>query len=165
MDSYGDPGLLISDALDENIEKQEYIGIVPHHSQVSSPKITQLIERDPRLKLIDVRFNNANQVVREIASCRYVLSSSLHGLIVADSYGIPNTWLHPTQIHKTPKFKFYDYALSVHRDLPQPVRLEEVSRFVDDLRHCEITYHEGILASKRALVDIFPPELKVELQN
>lgn len=30
------------------------------------------------------------QVIKKISSCRVILSSSLHGCIVADSYGIPN---------------------------------------------------------------------------
>jgi len=29
-------------------------------------------------------------VIKKISSCRVILSSSLHGLIIADSYGIPN---------------------------------------------------------------------------
>ena len=33
---------------------------------------------------------NHTTVINKISSCRVVLSSSLHGLIVADSYGIPN---------------------------------------------------------------------------
>lgn len=32
----------------------------------------------------------AEEVIKKISSCRVILSSSLHGLIVADSYGIPN---------------------------------------------------------------------------
>jgi hypothetical protein len=30
--------------------------------------------------------------LREIASCRAILSTSLHGLVIADAYGIPNAW-------------------------------------------------------------------------
>lgn len=30
------------------------------------------------------------QVIKKISSCRVIMSSSLHGIIVADSYGIPN---------------------------------------------------------------------------
>lgn len=30
------------------------------------------------------------EVIKKISSCRVILSSSLHGIIVADSYGIPN---------------------------------------------------------------------------
>lgn len=30
--------------------------------------------------------------LREIASCRAILSTSLHGLVIADVYGVPNAW-------------------------------------------------------------------------
>lgn len=32
----------------------------------------------------------AETVIKKISSCRVIMSSSLHGIIVADSYGIPN---------------------------------------------------------------------------
>jgi pyruvyltransferase len=32
----------------------------------------------------------AEEVIKKISSCRVIMSSSLHGIIVADSYGIPN---------------------------------------------------------------------------
>ncbi len=32
----------------------------------------------------------AEEVIKKISSCRVILSSSLHGIIIADSYGIPN---------------------------------------------------------------------------
>lgn len=162
MENYGDPGLLVANALGEDIERGDYVGLIPHHSQIKSTQVSQISKSDPRLKLIDVRNKDAKSVVREIASCKYVLSSSLHGLIVADSYGIPNTWLRPNGIHSTPKFKFYDYALSVGRVLGPPIGLEDVSSFIDELMETDIEYQEGILTSKMALVNSFPEELKCD---
>jgi pyruvyltransferase len=48
-------------------------------------------------------------VVREISRCRHLLSTSLHGLVVADSYGIPAAWarLSPDLIGAT--YKFHDH--------------------------------------------------------
>lgn len=159
MEEFGDPGLLISDLLSEPIRKDGRIGFIPHLSQINSPKVLKALEGTPRLKLIDVRNDDALTVVREIASCDYVLSSSLHGLIVADSFGIPNTWMQTNGLHQTPKFKFYDYALSVGRVLSNPIKFEEVNNHIEDIKFEELNYQNGIDVSKAALVRTFPAAL------
>jgi pyruvyltransferase len=58
------------------------------------------------------------QVIEEITSCEYVLSSSLHGLIIATAYGIPCMRLvHPFVI--AGDFKFADFLTSLDRPLPE----------------------------------------------
>ena len=44
------------------------------------------------------------------------MSSSLHGLIAADAYGIPNARINLTGRLVGGDFKFEDYALSVNRN-------------------------------------------------
>ena len=72
----------------------------------------RLIARNLDGYCIDVR-NGPDRVVREIASCAAVLSTSLHGLIVADAYDIPAAWatLAPDLMGGT--FKFHDYESNV----------------------------------------------------
>jgi len=53
-----------------------------------------------------------------------ILSSSLHGLIVADSYGIPNAWVRFSDNISGGSFKYLDYFASVGRDVQEPVRIE-----------------------------------------
>ena len=65
-------------------------------------------------------------MVRKIASCGHVISSSLHGLIVADAYGVPNSWMVNSHIHTGAAFKFHDYALAIRRLLNEPIRLQDV---------------------------------------
>ncbi len=43
-----------------------------------------------------------------------IVSSSLHGIILADAYGIPSAWLS-SETPKGLEFKFYDYFLSVSK--------------------------------------------------
>jgi hypothetical protein len=65
-------------------------------------------------------------VVREIAACAAVLTTSLHGLIVADAYGIPAVWstLAPDLIGGT--FKFHDYESVVTPGSSRRMALEGV---------------------------------------
>ena len=113
----GDPGLLVS-RFQPAPAKTHRIGVVPHHSQFDDGSLMKFFERDDVLCIN--AHNDPWQVVREIASCEFILSSSLHGLIVADSYGIPNQWVEPNaeDIHST--FKFYDYYSAL--ELPPSFR-------------------------------------------
>lgn len=49
-----------------------------------------------RVKIITMNVERSYAAVRarlrEIASCRAILSTSLHGLVLADVYGVPNAW-------------------------------------------------------------------------
>jgi pyruvyltransferase len=53
-------------------------------------------------------------------SCERIVSSSLHGLVIADAYGIPNAWLNSDggaggSRPGGGEFKFYDYFASVNK--------------------------------------------------
>lgn len=152
---FGDPGLLVKDVLGAGPERQEMIGLVPHHTQVDDPLIRAALKAEPRLKMIDPG-QPCEEVCMEIASCAHVVSASLHGLIVADAYGVPSTWLHPgAQSH----FKYYDYAASVGRTLPLPLRLEDLGAALPGLND-RLEYEDGIAACQSALYETFPAHLR-----
>lgn len=158
---FGDPGLLAREALDfGDIERGDYIAIVPHRNLVDSPLLAEVLKAEPALRLVDPR-GEVREVCRAIAGAAHVISSSLHGLIVADSFGIPNTWLDPRGIHGAAHFKFYDYATGVERPLAPPVMLDEVIDLVPRLKSPErLGYAEGLEASKTALIERFPRLLR-----
>ncbi len=157
--TFGDPGLLISDVIGQVTTKTGKIGIVPHHGHADAQWLKDLIKGDERFELISPSGEDAHGVVRQIAGCSYIMSSSLHGLITADSYGIPNMWLTPRFNHRTPNFKFFDYALSVGRRLSQPIEYRDLIDFVDNLRDPQIEYKDGIEAAKASARASFPGEL------
>lgn len=70
--------------------------------------------------------NDFLSVLKFIDESEFIYSSSLHGLICADSLGVPNTWIKVEKIHAHARFKFYDYALSVSRTLGAPISIEDV---------------------------------------
>ncbi|MDJ0629836.1 MAG: polysaccharide pyruvyl transferase family protein [Rhodobacter sp.] len=158
--AFGDPGLLIADVLTKRPECDGRIGIVPHLSKIADPAWTDLVAEDRRLRLIDVTQPDPLGAVRQIASCAHVISSSLHGLITADAFGIPNTWLDPAHNHAAPQLKFRDYARSVGRRFFDPLDRRDILAHIDRGLPDDIPYMDGIEASKLCLLNSFPAELK-----
>lgn len=85
----GDAGILASELLEKRPAVRYEVGIVPHLCDRRDPAVERLAASYDNAVVIDVR-EDPLETVREIASCRRILASSLHGLIVADSFGIPN---------------------------------------------------------------------------
>lgn len=54
------------------------------------------------------------QVISRIVAAQHIVSSSLHGLVLADSFGIPCTYLRLSE--REGVFKYEDYCLGAGRD-------------------------------------------------
>ncbi len=107
----GDPGLL-SDRLfnAKTVEKKYKIGIVPHQIEHDGASVSSFLSKlqigAVKLKLISTR-RFPLEVIKDIASCEYIISSSLHGLVISDAFGIPSARVCFGQ--KIGDFKFWDY--------------------------------------------------------
>lgn len=107
---YGDPALLSPLVYNPEVKVEHEVGVVLRWSE----KEWLNVKPGKGVKLIDLGTGDIERVIREMKSCKAIITSSLHGLIIADTYGIPNAWLSS----KTPKggeFKFFDYFLSVDK--------------------------------------------------
>lgn len=118
----GDPGILSSRLVKAQKKKHKW-GIVPHFSHRKSKSILE-IARENKCLLIDPT-DPAEKVLKAISSCYGIVSSSLHGLIVADSYSIPCVWLD-IKSHKSHDYKFADYCSGVARDQFYKVELPDL---------------------------------------
>ncbi|MEO0389916.1 MAG: polysaccharide pyruvyl transferase family protein [Pseudomonadota bacterium] len=157
-DAMGDPGLLIPEVIAAPA-RADRIGIVPHHSLMDDPALTQLL-RDPAYVLIDPR-GDAVQVVQAIASCAHIFASSLHGLIVADAYGVPNTWVAPTG---QGWLKYHDYAASVGRAMIAPILLQDIPGRAGKPDQPVNAYQDGIDRARAALKQTFPAQFRADAQ-
>lgn len=94
------------------------IGFAPHYSELEDYR------RDPPagLTLIDVT-SPWPEVVDAIAACEQVISSSLHGLIVAEAYGVGAVWLRTAFAEGA--IKFHDYYLATDRIARPAYSIEE----------------------------------------
>ena len=60
-------------------------------------------------------------VIDEIKKCECVISSSLHGLIISDAYGIANVRVKFSDSIKGGDFKYKDYYSGVNRFYQEPL--------------------------------------------
>ncbi len=157
---FGDTGLLIADALGKAPKREDVVGLVPHMHFADDPRFLEIAEKNPRIKLIDVRDDDPHEVVRQIASCAHVISQSLHGLVTADAYGIPNTWLDPQGIHGGAMLKFHDYAAGIGRAMGTPIDPRQIEEVAASAPQGDLAYAGGIAEAKEALYASFPEGLK-----
>ena len=127
----GDPGLLVSDVWPNARQNKYPLGIIPHQTQLNASYVGRICSENNAV-LIDFTDPDIEQTLAKLASCARIISSSLHGLVIADSYSIPNAWISPTPVHGGNNWKFLDYFTSVGR-----TRLEPISLLKDDTFDCK----------------------------
>jgi pyruvyltransferase len=117
---YGDPALLYPRFYQPNVSKKYKYGIIPHYIDQANSWLEQYKNSDS-VKIINILDPTINTFVDEINECEVILSSSLHGLICADSYGIPSYWIKLSTHVIGGDFKFIDYFKSVNRPDTKPI--------------------------------------------
>lgn len=107
----GDPGVFMPEVLGVVPERRFGRGVVLHAYYWQTGQSAQFAKEHPEIRLIDPR-RSPLEVVRDIASCSEIFSTSLHGLVAADALGIPNRWvaLETSFVDaRRNRFKFEDY--------------------------------------------------------
>ena len=121
---YGDPALLYPKFYKPaKVEKKYKLGIIPHHVDRASPLVKSFRDKSD-IFVINI-LGPINQVVDDICSCERVASSCLHGIICADAYGVPSTWVKFSEKVYGKGFKFGDYFVSVGRKDIGPLVMKE----------------------------------------
>jgi len=77
------------------------------------------------MKIIDIQETNVQKFIDSINECENVLSSSLHGMIIADAFRIPSARVSFSDKIVGGDFKFHDYCLSVNRRTYKAVDLSK----------------------------------------
>ena len=140
---YGDPAILTSKVYHpKSLDKKYKFGVIPHFVDQNKP-IIRKIEKLAYAKVIDVRTKDIEGFIDELTSCEVIFSSSLHGLIFADSYAVPNLWTtFNSYFWNRSKvvgngFKFRDYFLSVNRKQEKPINLNKIQHLERFASRCE----------------------------
>ena len=108
---YGDPALLLPKFYNPKIKKAYAIGIIPHYSDFN--RVKDFYKNEDSILLIDLMTNNIEKTTDDFLKCKKIVSSSLHGLIVAHAYGIPAVWQKFSGDIFGDDIKYQDYFESV----------------------------------------------------
>lgn len=115
---YGDPALLLPIIYHPDIKKTHAIGYLPHY--VDKQKVLEKYTiASGYNKIIDIQAD-WKTVIDEILSCEQIISSSLHGIIAAEAYGIPAVWEVYSDKIIGGEYKFQDYFLGTGRPEQKP---------------------------------------------
>ena len=118
---YGDPALLVSRYYRPRVRKKYAIGIIPHVTDENNPALVEFCKHHPEVLIIRMRgYDHWHDIPDQILACKKIISSSLHGLIISDSYGVPNAWAKFSDDIVGGNFKYLDYFASVGRTTKTP---------------------------------------------
>jgi len=142
---FGDPALLTPAYFAPKVANTHQYGIV---ARWSDDRWRQA-ELGPGVRLIDLGTPDVEGVIEAMLSCRRIVTGSLHGLIMADAYGIPSAFVK-SYTARGGEYKFFDYFSTVnkfrnphHLDTTHPVtaaRLRDSLHF--DGRPIEFDYRK-----------------------
>ena len=125
--------------------KQEY-AIIPQYT--TENEVRKYFTDD---MIISMNTNDYKSVIDKIVSCKKVYSSSLHGIILAEAYGVPAIFFRG--IPAVIDFKYKDYYASTGRyDVPMANNLAEAMSF-------EAPELPDLSKLQQGLMDAFPYDL------
>jgi pyruvyltransferase len=140
---YGDPASLLPKFHPLPVEPTRELALMPHLVDAAGRKFA----RQQGLPCIEPSWPWP-RVVAEIVACRLLLSSSLHGVIVAEAYGVPAIWV----AHTASPEKFHDYYQTTGRRHGEPIPWELAVRTKPPELPERITDH-GLEAALREWLD------------
>lgn len=133
----GDPALLMPDIYRPKMSKnRDYeIGIIPHYVDKKTVESRLNNANNNSILTLDIATDDIEKFVDTLVRCKFIVSSSLHGVILAQAYGVPAVWVEFSKRVAGSGFKFADYFHSVSIVPYQPQQFVEgpinVSQLMD----------------------------------
>ena len=126
---YGDPAILLPRMFIPEVAKTHKVGIIPHFIDVHlvDKNMAKKLANGETYKMIDV-FLPYKEFITEVLSCERVISSSLHGIIIAESYGVEAEWIELSNKVIGDGFKFRDYLTGTNRKEQGPGKFPKLSK-------------------------------------
>lgn len=131
---YGDPALLLPYHYNPTVEVKYKIAFVPHWSSIDTETV-KAISKLNGVKLINLHnYKNWKDIIDEILSAEYVVSESLHGLILAEAYHKKNLWINIS--FNKQAMKYIDFMKSIGDERTKPVKITKKTSLEEILDLC-----------------------------
>lgn len=155
---YGDPALLIPYYYYPYVMKKYKLGIIPHHSHINSDILTKFNDNE-NIKIINfTKYNDWKDIIKEIVECESIVSESLHGLIISETFRIPNIWISLGN-NIGQNLKYEDFFLSINKPLYDSYLVTAETTY-EDLLILKDNYNSTFEIDLQKLVDACPIKLK-----
>lgn len=123
---WGDPALLVADYYWPKPNKTEKLAVIPHYVDIEeATAIFGPYVQSGDVKIINV-FQPLEHFIDELLECSWAIGSSLHGIILADTYGVPNAQVVFSDKIGGDGTKYQDYFESMKRT-DGPIKIVSVS--------------------------------------
>lgn len=139
---FGDPAILMPYVYQPAQQDKKYpVSFIPHFSDKTP--------LSPNIHRIEIQTRNYQSVINQIAASELVISSSLHGIILAETYGVPAVLLlHDYQN----SFKYEDWYLSTGRTCTY-------ARTFEEALHMQPLPLPELADMQQKLLDAFPRDM------
>jgi pyruvyltransferase len=142
---YGDPALLMPHLFKGRFTPN------PCRDYVFVPNLHDLSILPPKTPNVISPLQGWNRVIEQILEAKLVLASSLHGLVIAEAYGIPARYVRLSQTEDLFKYKDYYFGSG---------RLESEFQFANSIAEGqEMGGMPGLRFDHQSLLDAFPLHL------
>ena len=108
-ETYGDPAILMPMIYNPNIEKKHHCLVIPQFYHEKDFQADY-----PNERMVSMNTNDFKLVIDEIVASEIVITSSLHGIILAEAYGVPAVFFRG--LPESIDFKYRDWYCSTERD-------------------------------------------------
>ena len=163
----GDPGLLIRRIFPNTGNKKIYdVGLICHIADTPQ-ELHKHLNFTPAIKTTQLDITlPPEEFVARLSECKFILSSAMHGLICADSLGIPNAHIILSDKVIGNEYKYRDYYSVFSHAEYTPIYLNHTTLSDNDIPRLTEKYHissEEIDMICDRLIQAFPTLTPTEL--
>jgi len=158
-EEYGDPALLLPVFYKPKRRKRHKVAIIPNMgTDIKYVKRWLSAQNKFDYTIIKMEsYSDWRRKIDEIVSCDIVISESLHGLIVAETYGVTNVWVEFMDHPEYWDFKYLDYYSSINKNeekyqLQKGITLKEIYKSAQKWKKADIDYN--------SMLKVFPFEIR-----